>query len=313
MWKSVYEIILISKKIRSYSKIKILRRKKMKKLLIMLMVVAMASFLFVGCFPVTPPGPDEPVDPDEPGLYLVGIAIDPKTMDLSVGESDTIDSVIATYEIRGYDVDIIDLEDCLFLTSDSKVATVSVAGKVTAVAKGTADILVKYEGKFATLEVTITSQGSMKIIADMPLFELTGDGGCTDIFTIEIMANDDVNKLVKSYFTLPEGFVAVDKDVNGVITPPGPPEYTLEWFHPSESIWVDMTVFATGLTGLNLVLGETDGDPLMDEVKYLKATFGSGMAGTYEITVESWEVDEDGEKDVKLCSKVIIATVIPAL
>ncbi|MBA7582607.1 hypothetical protein ES708_24540 [subsurface metagenome] len=36
----------------------------MKKLLIMLMVVAMASFLFVGCLPVTPP--IDPEDPDEP-------------------------------------------------------------------------------------------------------------------------------------------------------------------------------------------------------------------------------------------------------
>jgi len=39
----------------------------MKKLLIVLMVVAMASFLFVGCLGVTPE-PDEPVDPDEPVL-----------------------------------------------------------------------------------------------------------------------------------------------------------------------------------------------------------------------------------------------------
>ncbi|MBA7548139.1 hypothetical protein ES705_40585 [subsurface metagenome] len=37
----------------------------MKKFLVMLMVVAMASFLFVGCIPVTPPiDPDDPVDPD---------------------------------------------------------------------------------------------------------------------------------------------------------------------------------------------------------------------------------------------------------
>lgn len=39
----------------------------MKKLLIVLIAVAMASFLFVGCLGVTP-DPDEPVDPDEPGI-----------------------------------------------------------------------------------------------------------------------------------------------------------------------------------------------------------------------------------------------------
>ena len=44
----------------------------MKKLLIMFMVVAMASFLFVGCLGVTPE-PDDPVDPDEP-IIPVSIA-----------------------------------------------------------------------------------------------------------------------------------------------------------------------------------------------------------------------------------------------
>jgi len=41
----------------------------MRKFLIMLMVVAMASFLFVGCLGVTPPiDPDEPDEPDDPVL-----------------------------------------------------------------------------------------------------------------------------------------------------------------------------------------------------------------------------------------------------
>lgn len=37
----------------------------MKKLLVVLMVVAVVSFLFVGCIPIIP-DPDDPVDPDEP-------------------------------------------------------------------------------------------------------------------------------------------------------------------------------------------------------------------------------------------------------
>ena len=127
----------------------------MKKLLITLMIVAMASFLFVGCFPVTPPiDPDDPLEPDEPGLYFIGIVVDPKTMDLIVGGSDTIDSVTATYEVRVYEGSIA-LEDCLFLTSDSKVATVSSVGEVTAVKVGTADIIVSYRGKTDSLEVTV--------------------------------------------------------------------------------------------------------------------------------------------------------------
>jgi len=51
----------------------------MKKLLIVLMVVAMASFLFVGCLPTTPETPTEPTEPTEPTAktdtpYITGIS-----------------------------------------------------------------------------------------------------------------------------------------------------------------------------------------------------------------------------------------------
>ena len=121
----------------------------MRKFLVMLMVVAMA-FLFVGCIPITPP-----VDPEGPGLYLIGIEVDPKTMSLFVEESEKITSVTACYELRSYGV-ILDFDDCLFLTNDSEVATVDKNGLVTAKKVGTADIVVSYEGKLATVVVTVS-------------------------------------------------------------------------------------------------------------------------------------------------------------
>ncbi|MBA7573068.1 hypothetical protein ES708_14863 [subsurface metagenome] len=210
----------------------------MRKFLIMLMVVAMASFLFVGCLPTpnhapiftstpvktatvgtmytyTPTATDADADTvtfavagptgmaisagvitwtpttaqigtetvvvtasdgtnataqtftivvkaaSVPVLVLVGIAVDPEDMDLIVEgglgtDTETITSVTATYEVRGWDVDIA-LEDCLFLTSDSEVATVDENGLVTAEGVGTADILVKYGGKFATVAITVVA------------------------------------------------------------------------------------------------------------------------------------------------------------
>ena len=87
-------------------------------------------------------------------LGLIGIEVDPKTMTLFVGESEPIKSVTATYEFRGYEVDI-DLTECLFMSSDLDVATVSNVGEIETIGEGTADILVSYKGEFDTLEVTV--------------------------------------------------------------------------------------------------------------------------------------------------------------
>ncbi|GAI80154.1 unnamed protein product, partial [marine sediment metagenome] len=92
----------------------------------------------------------------------------PKKMDLIVGGSDTIDSVTACYEVKGYEVDI-NLDECLFLTSDSEVATVekitdNTTVTVTAEGAGTANILVSYGGKIDTLKVTVIAKALDHII-----------------------------------------------------------------------------------------------------------------------------------------------------
>ena len=132
----------------------------MRKFLIMLMVVAMASFLFVGCIPIIP-DPDDPVDPDGPGLYLTGIVVDPKIMDLFEGEPVKIIgeiSVAACYVTRGEYEFAIDPADCTYGTSNSEVAKVEKVGEVvtvTGVEAGYADIIVSYEDKFDTIALTV--------------------------------------------------------------------------------------------------------------------------------------------------------------
>ncbi|MBA7554843.1 hypothetical protein ES705_47479 [subsurface metagenome] len=348
----------------------------MKRFLVILMVVAMASFLFVGCLPTTNHAPvftSTPVktatvgtmytytptatdadgdtvtftvagpagmaisggviswtpaaegtedvivtatdgkDPvtqpftitveaaSVPELTLVGIKVDPEEMDLFKGEFVDIAekiSVTATYEIRGYDVDV-DLKDCFFLTNNSKVATVkkvegedeSTTVTVTAVGVGIADILVEYEGKFATLEVTVTYT-PMELKVDMPVFrESVAEG-----FSIEVIANDDVGKNSWAYFTLP-------------LLPAT--NYSIDYWEVNLSGgegWVDLTpgLFAPGE---EVVFGlKPGGGPLEDVTFYFYATFST--AGTYLIPVEVWTVDGDKEKDELLCSKVITAVVI---
>ena len=257
----------------------------MRKFLIVLAMVAMVSFLLVGCNTGTTPV--TPVTTVEPELQLTGITVDPKTMDLFAGEEKSITSVTATYELKGYGVEDVDFNDCLFLTSDSKVATVSKVGKVKAVAEGTADILVSYEGKMDTVKVTVTKPKSMEIIADMPLFEVGVEKG----YRVEIVANDDVDKTVLVYLTLPD-----EADV-----------YYWEVAAPAGDEWKK-------LEG-DVVFGPAEGFVLVDNMtNFFKAEFNE--VGTYETTVEVWTITGAQPNEVKvekLCSKVISATVIPAL
>ncbi|MBA7531647.1 hypothetical protein ES705_23862 [subsurface metagenome] len=271
----------------------------MKKLLIILMVVAMASFLFVGCIPIIP-DPDDPVDPDGPGLYFIGIEVDPIKMDLVVGGFGTIDSVNAIYEFRVYGADV-DLGDCLFLTSDSKVATVEkkvevgdvTTVTVTAEGVGIADILVEYEGKFATLGVTVTAPKSMEIIAnDSLIFDVLEAGG----FTVSLVANSDVGKKALAYFTLPLEttlwYYEVDPD----------------WLAEPEPGWFPVLVDpATG----DVIFGPEGGFPLEDITFDFRAKFTK--TGTYPTLVEVWEVKEGGEKVDLLGYKVITIVVDPLL
>ncbi|MBA7590642.1 hypothetical protein ES708_32769 [subsurface metagenome] len=258
--------VLLFKKFKNYKEIKI-----MKKLLIMLTVVAMASFLFVGCLPTPTPPNETPIitsdpvetatvgevytydveatDPEEdkltysltvqpsgmiigeatglivwtppakgdyavavkvsdgylditqsfiivveaapvPEIVLTGIVVDPEEMDLYVGGSDTIDSVTATYEVRGYE-DPIALEDCLFLTSDSKVAKVDEEGLVTAEGVGAANIVVSYEGKFDTLKVTVNAVLLTSIIVLPEEITLTEPTWTGNIGSITACYNDE--------------------------------------------------------------------------------------------------------------------------
>ncbi|MBA7554571.1 hypothetical protein ES705_47195 [subsurface metagenome] len=120
----------------------------------------------VQVFRITVVEADEP-EP-EPELVLVGIVVDPDTMDLIVGKGEDITSVTATYVVRAYEGSIA-LEDCLFLTSNDKVATVEKTGAdkftVTAEGVGKADIIVSYKGEIDTIAVTVDPIEVVRILA----------------------------------------------------------------------------------------------------------------------------------------------------
>lgn len=59
----------------------------MKKLLLVLTVVAMASFLFVGCIPSPAPAPDPDPDPDPPVVATATIAVATEWLDAATGKT----------------------------------------------------------------------------------------------------------------------------------------------------------------------------------------------------------------------------------
>jgi len=169
----------------------------------------------------------------EPELQLTGIVVSPKTMELlGIGDAEQIE-VTACYEVKGYEVELVDLTKCIFLTSDDEVATVSEGGLVTAEGEGEAVILVSYEGKVDTLEVTVTEKPVEMSVTGTIITTTTGT------VTLHIVANDDADKIVKAYFTLPEGdytFYAISS-----WSSPGPVT-----FEPGEDVVIGATIDSEG-------------------------------------------------------------------
>jgi len=143
----------------------------MKKLLIVLMVVAMASFLFVGCNGTTPPVP----------VAVTGVTLDQETLALVAGgATGTLVETVAPADATDPRV--------IWASSDEAVATVD-AGVVTPLTAGTADITVTtVDGGFtATCEVTVSAApvAVTGVTLDEATLALTvGDAAVTLVATV---------------------------------------------------------------------------------------------------------------------------------
>ena len=97
--------------------------------------------------------------PATPPVFLTGISILPSTMNLVVGESQTISSVTAYYSDSSSAN--INLSNCNYLPTNISYATVNNNGTITAVAEGETAIIVSYvEGgvvKTDTVDVIVSS------------------------------------------------------------------------------------------------------------------------------------------------------------
>lgn len=98
-----------------------------------------------------------PTLPTTSPTFLTSIEVQPKTMNLEVGESETISSVTAYYSDSS--TANINLLDCNYSSSNPDYATVSNGGTVTAVSDGSATITISYtEGgatKTTSAEITV--------------------------------------------------------------------------------------------------------------------------------------------------------------
>ena len=127
-----------------------------KKFLILLIVLILGSLLLSGCGNYFYP----PTIPTPPVLttYLTEIVVQPDTMDLEEGESQSIISVTAYYSDSS--TTNISLTNCTYSSYNSSCAIVNSSGLITGVSAGSIVILATYtEGmisKTDTVEVTVT-------------------------------------------------------------------------------------------------------------------------------------------------------------
>lgn len=121
-----------------------------KKFLILLIVLIEILSLLSGCGGY--PSPSPPISL----TYLIGIVVQPNTMDLEVGESQYIVSVTAYYPDSST-ADVL-LSYCTYYSYNPSCASVNSIGLVTGISAGTTTILVTYtEGTIRTDTVEVTT------------------------------------------------------------------------------------------------------------------------------------------------------------
>jgi len=131
-----------------------------KKFLILLISLISSLLLLTGCwgYPYPPTPPTTPSPPILPA-YLTEIVVQPETMDLEEGKSQSIISV-ATYYSDSSTANI-PLTNCTYYNYNPSCATVNSSGLITGVSTGTAVILVTYtEGvisKTDTVTINVTT------------------------------------------------------------------------------------------------------------------------------------------------------------
>jgi hypothetical protein len=107
-----------------------------------------------------------PIVPPAPKITLTGISVSPTTINLSVGESQTFDSVTAYYSDSS--TANINLPDCNYSSSNPDYATVSNSGTVTAVSDGFTTITISYsEGgvtRTTSAEITIGTATQNEVV-----------------------------------------------------------------------------------------------------------------------------------------------------
>jgi hypothetical protein len=179
---------------------------------------------------------------------LTVIYVSPKTMFLSVGDSQTITSVTAGYATVPFSP--VPLTDCSYSSDNTGIATVS-DGVITGIEDGTATVTVSYtEGGITmtdTIEVTVTSS----VIVVLPVHNITQD---TSYIAIQD-ALDDANSgdTIEVYQgTYHESLVFPSNKVIILESSDGPDVTTIEGLHGEFSITCNGCPDGTDIRGFTI-------------------------------------------------------------
>ena len=135
-----------------------------KNSLIFLIVLILSSLFLASCwkYPYPPITPTLLILP----TYLIEIVVQPSTMDLEEGESQSIISVTAYYSDSS--TAIISLSNCSYHSYNPSCATVNSNGLITGVSAGSTTVVVVYtegtESKTDTVEITVDTTIQNEIV-----------------------------------------------------------------------------------------------------------------------------------------------------
>lgn len=227
-------------------------------------------------------------------IAVTGVELNKTSLSLNSGETYELKAAVSPSTASNQNV--------IWKTSDSKVATVSESGKVTAISAGTATITATTEdgGKTASCKVTVTGTGVSVTKVELDETSMTLLKGKTAVLTATVSPDNATNQSV-SWKSSDTGVAAVSSSGKVTAKAAGTATITVTTEDGGKTASCKVTVTETGAAVESISLSKTELSLGVGSAQTLDVIFKPSNAGNTDV---SWKSSDTGVATVSSSGRV---------